>query len=604
MERWKKTKEMYSSNEEQFKQYQEETMKMIRTLEKNLRENQKLQNELNKTKGDPDKFENFLKKRETLLPPPFSSTKAKLGFSQTPETYKTFDESNVSLPISYESPFSQNQNYYWNKQDQSFSHSSEFHHYQHQFFQSPPTMHSSNIQIDNVQVIPQLLALSPEGKLVLLPMTSLLNTYDNYNKPYPSPESKNPQETVKQNESIVTREASEQISADISPVKAYQSPKARNVQDTYVVSQPVDLQKSHRVDINATNHPQEIVSHDNDNPPQNTNKENGSFVSVSNSVESDVWNEIGTPPEEKLERQCIDSGVQKTLYQKPHPREKVNKNSIESPKSVKEELLHESIMTGISQGRTYHNNVSDNLEKDVTTIKSQIGKQKMLQLENRDITSNLQTKSESEDFDSIEESSSTVESKIRVKKNSDLEDLKNKSGITAKTEILGGNSLSLSLTNSSKRQKNDEIIKERENLLEHVSTNLNAEESFDESFVNFSDDISDFDLPSNNDEATQKPGDSLENEKQEKTQIDNDVAKTSQNIFMESVKLPLRVPEGINSEKHVEHSEFSIGKETIFNEEVLSYLLDKMNEKILKESEEAIILNAPTELELYDEIMK
>ena len=59
MERWKKTKEIYSSNEEQFKQYQEETMKMIRTLEKNLRENQKLQNELNETKGDPDKFETF-----------------------------------------------------------------------------------------------------------------------------------------------------------------------------------------------------------------------------------------------------------------------------------------------------------------------------------------------------------------------------------------------------------------------------------------------------------------------------------------------------------------------------------------------------------------
>lgn len=601
MERWKKTKEMYSSNEEQFKQYQEETMKMIRTLEKNLRENQKLQNELNETKGDPDKFENFLKKRETLLPPPFSSTKAKLGFSQTPETYKTFDESNVSLPISYESPFSQNQNYYWNKQDQSFSHSSEFHHYQHQFFQSPSTMHSSNIQIDNVQVIPQLLALSPEGKLVLLPMTSPLNTYDNYNKPYPSPESKNPQETVKRNESIGTREASEQICADISLVNPCQSPKVKNVQDTYVDSEPVDL--SHRVDINATNHPQEIVSHDNDNPPQNTNKENGSFVSGSNSVESDVCNEIGTPPEEKLERQRIDNGVQKTLYQKPNSREKVNKNSMKSPKSVKEELFHESIMSGISQGRTYHN-VSDNLEKDVTTIKSQIGKQKVLQLENRDITSNLQTKSESEDFDSIEESSSTVQSKIRVKKNSDLENLENKSGITAKAEILGGNALSLSYTNSSKRQKNDEIIKERENLLEHVSTNLNAEGSFDESFVNFSDDISDFDLPSNNDEVTQKPGDTLENEKQEKTQIDTDVAKTSQNIFGGSVKLPVRIPEGINSEKHVEHSEFPIGKETIFNEEVLSYLLDKMNEKILKESEEAIILNAPTELELYDEIMK
>ena len=601
MERWKKTKEMYSSNEEQFKQYQEETMKMIRTLEKNLRENQKLQNELNETKGDPDKFENFLKKRETLLPPPFSSTKAKLGFSQTPETYKTFDESNVSLPISYESPFSQNQNYYWNKRDQSFSHSSEFHHYQHHFFQSPHTMHSSNIQIDNVQVIPQLLALSPEGKLVLLPMTSPLNTYDNYNKPYPSPESKNPQETVKRNESIGTREASEQICADISPVNPCQSPKVKNVQDTYVDSEPVDL--SHRVDINATNHPQEIVSHDNDNPPQNTNKENGSFVSGSNSVESDVCNEIGTPPEEKLERQRIDNGVQKTLYQKPNSREKVNKSSMKSPKSVKEELFHESIMSGISQGRTYHN-VSDNLEKDVTTIKSQIGKQKVHQLENRDITSNLQTKSGSEDFDSIEESASTVQSKIRVKKNSDLENLENKSGITAKTEILGGNSLSLSCTNSSKRQKNDEIIKERENLLEHVSTNLNAEGSFDESFVNFSDDISDFDLPSNNDEMTQKPGGTLENEKQEKTQIDTDVANTSQNIFGGSVKLPVRIPEGINSEKHVEHSEFSIGKETIFNEEVLSYLLDKMNEKILKESEEAIILNAPTELELYDEIMK
>ena len=601
MERWKRTKEIYSSNEEQFKQYQEETMKMIRKLEKNLKENQKLQNELNQTKGDPDKFENFLKKRETLLPPPFPSTKAKLGFSQTSETYKTFDESNVSLPISYESPFSQNQNFHWNKQDKSFSHSSEFHHYQHQFLQSPPTMRNNNIQIDNVQVIPQLLALSPEGKLVLLPMASPLNTYDNYNKPYSSPESKNPQEIVKQNESIGTRGSSEQIGADLNPVNPCQSPKAKNVQDTYVESEPVELRKSHTVDINARNHPQDIVSYDNENQLQSTNKENGSFASVSNSVESDFLNEMGTLPKEKLERQRVDDGVKKTLYQKLHLREKVNhENSKKSPKSVQEELFHESILTDISQGRTYQNNASDNLEKDITTIKSQVREQKMLQLGNRDSTSDLQAKNASENFDSIEESSSSVESKIRVNENLDLENLENKSGITEKTEMLGGNSLSLSLTNS-KRPKNNEILKEREN---HVSANTNAEESFDESIVNFSDDISDFDLPSNNDEATQKPGDSVENEKQEKTKFDTDVAKTSQNIFEESIKLPLSFSEGVDSDKHLEHSEFSIGKETIFNEHVLSYLVDKMNEKILKESEEAIILNSPTELELCNEIMK
>ena len=598
MERWKKTKEIYSSNEEQFKQYQEETMKMIRTLEKNLRENQKLQNELNETKGDPDKFENFLKKRETLLPSPFTSTKAKLGFSQTSETYKAYDESNVSLPISYESPFSQNQNYHWNKQDKSFSHSSEFHHYQRQFFQSPPTIHNGNIQIENVQVIPQLLALSPEGKLVLLPMASPLNTYDNYNKPYSSPESKNPRETVKQNESIGTREASEKISADLSPVNPYHSPKARNVQDTSVENKPVGL-KSHRVNINTAKHPQDIVSHDYDNPSQSTNKENDSFVSVSNSVENDVWNKMDTLSMEKLERQHVDDGVKKT-YQKPHLREKVNpENSKKSPKPVKEELFQESITTDISQGRTYQNNASDNLEKDITTIKSQFSKQKMLQSEDRDSISDLQAKNARDNFDPNEESSSTVESNIRVNENSDLENLENKYGII-KREILGGNSLSLSLTKSSKRQKNNEIITGRE---DHVSTNSNVEESLDESIVNFSDDISDFDLPSNNDEATQKPGDSLENDKQEKTQIDTDVAKTSQNIFEESIKLPLSFSEEVVPDKQ-EDSEFSIGKETKFNEEVLSYLVDKMNERILKESEEAIILNAPTELELCDEIMK
>ena len=596
MERWKKTKEIYSSNEEQFKQYQEETMKMIRTLEKNLRENQKLQNELNETKGDPDKFENFLKKRETLLPSPFTSTKAKLGFSQTSETYKAYDESNVSLPISYESPFSQNQNYHWNKQDKSFSHSSEFHHYQRQFFQSP-TIHNGNIQIENVQVIPQLLALSPEGKLVLLPMASPLNTYDNY-KPYSSPESKNPRETVKQNESIGTREASEKISADLSPVNPYHSPKARNVQDTSVENKPVGL-KSHRVNINTAKHPQDIVSHDYDNPSQSTNKENDSFVSVSNSVENDVWNKMDTLSMEKLERQHVDDGVKKT-YQKPHLREKVNpENSKKSPKPVKEELFQESITTDISQGRTYQNNASDNLEKDITTIKSQFSKQKMLQSEDRDSISDLQAKNARDNFDPNEESSSTVESNIRVNENSDLENLENKYGII-KREILGGNSLSLSLTKSSKRQKNNEIIKGRE---DHVSTNSNVEESLDESIVNVSDDISDFDLPSNNDEATQKPGDSLENDKQEKTQIDTDVAKTSQNIFEESIKLPVSFSEEVVPDKQ-EDSEFSIGKETKFNEEVLSYLVDKMNERILKESEEAIILNAPTELELCDEIMK
>ena len=598
MERWKKTKEIYSSNEEQFKQYQEETMKMIRTLEKNLRENQKLQNELNETKGDPDKFENFLKKRETLLPSPFTSTKAKLGFSQTSETYKTFDESNVSVPISYESPFSQNQNYHWNKQDKSFSHSAAFHHCQRQFFQSAPTIHNGNIQIENVQVIPQLLALSPEGKLVLLPMTSPLNTYDNYNKPYCSPESKNPQETVKQNESIGTREGSEKISADLSPVNPYQSPKARNVQDTSVENEPVGL-KSHRVNIDAANHPQDIVSHDYDNPSQSTNKENDSFVSVSNSVESDVWNKMDLLSMEKLERQHVDDGVKKT-YQKLHLREKVNpENSKKSPKPVKEELFQESITTDISQGRTYQNNASDNLEKDITTIKSQFSKQKMLQSENRDSISDLQAKNARDNFDPNEESSLTVESNIRVNENSDLEHLENKYGII-KREMLGGNSLSLSLTKSSKRQKNNEIIKGRE---DHVSTNSNVEESFDESIVNFSDDISDFDLPSNNDEATQKPGDSLENDKQEKTQIDTEVAKTSQNIFEESIKLPLSFSEEVVPDKQ-EDSEFSIGKETKFSEEVLSYLVDKMNERILKESEEAIILNAPTELELCDEIMK
>ena len=597
MERWKKTKEIYSSNEEQFKQYQEETMKMIRTLEKNLRENQKLQNELNETKGDPDKFENFLKKRETLLPSPFTSTKAKLGFSQTSETYKAYDESNVSLPISYESPFSQNQNYHWNKQYKSFSHSSEFHHYQRQFFQSP-TIHNGNIQIENVQVIPQLLALSPEGKLVLLPMASPLNTYDNYNKPYSSPESKNPRETVKQNESIGTREASEKISADLSPVNPYHSPKARNVQDTSVENKPVGL-KSHRVNINTAKHPQDIVSHDYDNPSQSTNKENDSFVSVSNSVENDVWNKMDTLSMEKLERQHVDDGVKK-IYQKPHLREKVNpENSKKSPKPVKEELFQESITTDISQGRTYQNNASDNLEKDITTIKSQFSKQKMLQSEDRDSISDLQAKNARDNFDPNEESSSTVESNIRVNENSDLENLENKYGII-KREILGGNSLSLSLTKSSKRQKNNEIIKGRE---DHVSTNSNVEESLDESIVNFSDDISDFDLPSNNDEATQKPGDSLENDKQEKTQIDTDVAKTSQNIFEESIKLPVSFSEEVVPDKQ-EDSEFSIGKETKFNEEVLSYLVDKMNERILKESEEAIILNAPTELELCDEIMK
>ena len=596
MERWKKTKEIYSSNEEQFKQYQEETMKMIRTLEKNLRENQKLQNELNETKGDPDKFENFLKKRETLLPSPFTSTKAKLGFSQTSETYKAYDESNVSLPISYESPFSQNQNYHWHKQDKSFSHSSEFHHYQRQFFQSP-TIHNGNIQIENVQVIPQLLALSPEGKLVLLPMASPLNTYDNY-KPYSSPESKNPRETVKQNESIGTREASEKISADLSPVNPYHSPKARNVQDTSVENKPVGL-KSHRVNINTAKHPQDIVSHDYDNPSQSTNKENDSFVSVSNSVENDVWNKMDTLSMEKLERQHVDDGVKKT-YQKPHLREKVNpENSKKSPKPVKEELFQESITTDISQGRTYQNNASDNLEKDITTIKSQFSKQKMLQSEDRDSISDLQAKNARDNFDPNEESSPTVESNIRVNENSDLENLENKYGII-KREILGGNSLSLSLTKSSKRQKNNEIIKGRE---DHVSTNSNVEESLDESIVNFSDDISDFDLPSNNDEATQKPGDSLENDKQEKTQIDTDVAKTSQNIFEESIKLPVSFSEEVVPDKQ-EDSEFSIGKETKFNEEVLSYLVDKMNERILKESEEAIILNAPTELELCDEIMK
>ena len=598
MERWKKTKEIYSSNEEQFKQYQEETMKMIRTLEKNLRENQKLQNELNETKGDPDKFENFLKKRETLLPSPFTSTKAKLGFSQTSETYKAYDESNVSLPISYESPFSQNQNYHWNKQDKSFSHSSEFHHYQRQFFQSPPTIHSGNIQIENVQVIPQLLALSPEGKLVLLPMASPLNTYDNYDKPYSSPESKNPRETVKQNESIGTREASEKISADLSPVNPYQSLKARNVQDTSVENEPVGL-KSHRVNINAANHPQYIVSHDYDNPSQSTNKENDSFVSVSNSVENDVWNKMDTLSMEKLERQHVDDGVKKT-YQKPHLREKVNpEDSKKSPKPVKEELFQESITTDISQGRTYQNNASDNLEKDITTIKSQFSKQKMLQSEDRDSISDLQAKNARDNFDPNEESSSTVESNIRVNENSDLENLENKYG-TIKREMLRGNSLSLSLTKSSKRQRNNEIIKDRE---DHVSTNSNVEESFDESIVNFSDDISDFDLPSNNDEATQKPGDSLENDKQEKTQIDTAVAKTLQNIFEESIKLPLSFSEEVVPDKQ-EDSEFSIGKETKFNEELLSYLVDKMNERILKESEEAIILNAPTELELCDEIMK
>ena len=429
-------------------------------------------------------------------------------------------------------------------------------------------------------------------------MASPLNTYDNYNKPYSSPESKNPRETVKQNESIGTREASEKISADLSPVNPYHSPKARNVQDTSVENKPVGL-KSHRVNINTAKHPQDIVSHDYDNPSQSTNKENDSFVSVSNSVENDVWNKMDTLSMEKLERQHVDDGVKKT-YQKPHLREKVNpENSKKSPKPVKEELFQESITTDISQGRTYQNNASDNLEKDITTIKSQFSKQKMLQSEDRDSISDLQAKNARDNFDPNEESSSTVESNIRVNENSDLENLENKYGII-KREILGGNSLSLSLTKSSKRQKNNEIIKGRE---DHVSTNSNVEESLDESIVNFSDDISDFDLPSNNDEATQKPGDSLENDKQEKTQIDTDVAKTSQNIFEESIKLPVSFSEEVVPDKQ-EDSEFSIGKETKFNEEVLSYLVDKMNERILKESEEAIILNAPTELELCDEIMK